>query len=512
MVSTDEALQHAYLFETTSEGILTRDTVPGSCVLYVRDTSKNIIVWTRSDPNDTEEAIVMDAPPSVEESPGGDDGIFPESFEGAPAPLSGGLETDQITKEEIAPGIVKPELPAILDSTASDMLPEEEPILGREEQRASPISRKREVEEVIYDYDDDDEEQDLGAGVGEIKEEIVPQQYDATPHQPTATLLALPPAPHRGGQYRACPHCGARHIVGQMLCLSCGVAIIKPSSQKQRKRVRTARWFAAEAASQAAGKPKNELSIQEILNEMRRDYSTSRGSQSLDGEALDKAKQQLKQAQKRGFSTIIERFDNDVDFTLHSVAGGFDREFLLIEDVLTHSALPNLGRSQEQRTLGVGAYGGGHQSEMARNEAIARVLYMHDVNLAALRAGLIDAVTDLPFCIMWLGGTYSIRKFVDVFLQHKIAQQLVTFTGVPIHLDCTAGYTAEQWHQWIIDRLRDQTAVARRAYDEKLQAAERSRKAQLEADARREQSQQWQSRGPHPYGRSSYGGSSGRWR
>ena len=32
---------------------------------------------------------------------------------------------------------------------------------------------------------------------------------------------------------------------------------------------------------------------------MRRDYSTSRGSQSLDGEALDKAKQQLKQAQKR---------------------------------------------------------------------------------------------------------------------------------------------------------------------------------------------------------------------
>ena len=274
----------------------------------------------------------MDAPPpTVEESPGGDDGIFPESFEGAPAPLSGGLETDQITKEEIAPGIVKPELPAILDSTASDMLPEEEPILGHEEQRASPISRKREVEEVVYDYDDDDEEQDLGAGVGEIKEEIVPQQYDATPHQPTATLLALPPAPHRGGQYRACHHCGARHIVGQMLCLSCGVAIIKPSSQKQRKRVRAARWFAAEAASQAAGKPKNELSIQEILNEMRRDYSTSRGSQSLDGEALDKAKQQLKQAQKRGFSTIIERFDNDVDFTFHSVAGGFDDHFRLAD-------------------------------------------------------------------------------------------------------------------------------------------------------------------------------------
>ena len=80
--------------------------------------------------------------------------------------------------------------------------------------------------------------------------------------------------------------------------------------------MKTARWFAAEAASQAAGKPRSELSVQEVLSEMRRDYSTSRGSQSLDGEALEKAKQQLKQAQKKGFSSIIERFDNDVGFTL----------------------------------------------------------------------------------------------------------------------------------------------------------------------------------------------------
>ena len=286
------------------------------------------------------------------------------------------------------------------------------------------------------------------------------------------------------------------------------MAIIKPSSQKQRKKVKTARWFAAEEASQAAGKPRSELSVQEVLNEMRHDYSTSRGSQSLDGEALEKAKQQLKQAQKKGFSSIIERFDSDVDFTLHSVAGGFDREFLAIEDVLTQSALPNLGRSQEQRTLGVGAYGGGQQAEMARNE----LLYTHDVNPAALRAGLIDAVTDLPFCIMWLGDTYSVRKFVDVFLQHKIAQQIVMFSGGPIYLDHTAGYTAEQWYERIVACLSDQTAVARRAYDEKLQAAERSRRAQLEADARRQQSQQWQSRGSRPYGRSSYGSSSGRWR
>ena len=69
---------------------------------------------------------------------------------------------------------------------------------------------------------------------------------------------------------------------------------------------------------------------------------------------------------------------------------------------------------------------------------------------------------------MWLGGTYSIRKFVDVFLQHKIVQMVVAFTDSPIHLNAEAGYTAEQWHEWIRSLLAPQVSVARRAYEEKL--------------------------------------------
>ena len=49
---------------------------------------------------------------------------------------------------------------------------------------------------------------------------------------------------------------------------------------------------------------------------MVRGYTTSRGSQSLDGEALDRAKQQLKLAVKKGYGTILERFDNDVEYIL----------------------------------------------------------------------------------------------------------------------------------------------------------------------------------------------------
>eukprot|EP00439_Symbiodinium_sp_Y106_P041500 s3393_g5.t1 len=192
--------------------------------------------------------------------------------------------------------------------------------------------------------------------------------------------LALPPAHATGGRHRACPHCGSQHVVGQMVCLGCGAHIVKPSSQKQRKRIKTARWFAEEAASKASGKPRHQLTPEEVMSEMVRDYTTSRGSQSLDGEALDKAKQQLKLAVKRGYSTMLERFDNDVDYTMHSISAGYDREFLAVEDVLTQCALPNQGRSKDQRYLGVGTYGGGVQPQNLRNETIARVLYIHECN------------------------------------------------------------------------------------------------------------------------------------
>ena len=71
---TSEVLEHAWLFETASEGILCREEVPGSSALYIRDAAKNVIVWTRPDPEaEEEEEITIDAPltaaPSAEPEP-----------------------------------------------------------------------------------------------------------------------------------------------------------------------------------------------------------------------------------------------------------------------------------------------------------------------------------------------------------------------------------------------------------------------------------------------------------
>ena len=103
---TSEVLEHAYLFETASEGILCREEVPGTCVLYIRDEGKNVTVWTRPDPQaEEEEEITIDAPltaaPTTEPEP---EFVIPDDSEdelvnveveveaAPPAPLSGGQD------------------------------------------------------------------------------------------------------------------------------------------------------------------------------------------------------------------------------------------------------------------------------------------------------------------------------------------------------------------------------------------------------------------------------------
>ena len=72
-----------------------------------------------------------------------------------------------------------PALEAILDATASDLLPKEDPMLDREEEESPPaVSRKREADDMDQDAED---EPDFGGGIGDLAEEIVPVQY-ATDH------------------------------------------------------------------------------------------------------------------------------------------------------------------------------------------------------------------------------------------------------------------------------------------------------------------------------------------
>ncbi|OLP94116.1 DNA topoisomerase 3-alpha [Symbiodinium microadriaticum] len=92
-------------------------------------------------------------------------------------------------------------------------------------------------------------------------------------------------------------------------------SIIKASSQQQRRRVKAGRWFQEEAAARATGKRRSELAVDDVISNMRREAG-NRGLQSLDSAALEKAKQIFKLAERQGYSSIVDRFDNDVEYTL----------------------------------------------------------------------------------------------------------------------------------------------------------------------------------------------------
>ena len=460
---TTAVLQHAWLFETSSEGVLCREAVPGTCVLFVRDTSKNITIWSRPVPEAEEEGeeITVDAPalPSSAADPE-PEFVLPEEPD---------EEFTDVAEETEAPLPAPPsggqDAYAIEDSTAYDM-----------EDEVPEATQDALVEANTTDAAMDAEEpsipemtpEDLALARGEA-------EAPPMPPQPEAEYLPLP-APETGGRKRACPGCGFQHFVGQMICLGCGGSIIKASSQQQRKRVKTGRWFQEEAAARATGKRKSDLTVEDVLTNMRTEAG-GRGLQSLDSAALEKAKQIYKLAEKNGYSTIVERFDNDVEFTLSSVRQGYDRDFLRIEDVLVHAALPNLGST--------GTFGSGSGYDRVEHlEAIARLLYFDEPQgPAALRAGLIEVITDPPLCIMWLGVAYSVRSFVEVFMAHKVIDRIQCFNQV-VWLDANQEYTADEWVAWIKGRISYEVASGRRTYEEKQRQARESREAQARANER----------------------------
>ena len=182
------------------------------------------------------------------------------------------------------------------------------------------------------------------------------------------------------------------------------------------------------------------------------------------------------------------------------MSNGFDRGSLHIQDLLVYGTPPNVGRTQAQRALGTRVHGSGGHERPERSESVARLLYLHDCSPAALRAGLIDTLNDGPFAVMRLGVPYTVSHLVCVSFWGTISDIIDRSRLSPMLFG---------WMQWLGHQFNRQLQPACRAHEEKLRKAERSRAAQLEADARRFVKGKDQSKGPgkgsHPYARSGQG-------
>ncbi|CAE7419073.1 GIP [Symbiodinium sp. CCMP2456] len=470
---TVEVLKHAYLFETESEGILCRERDPGECILYVRDSDSNMTLWTRPSPGDEDIEVIVEiagittiedddepadlfsfpepAEPAEEaailaevvQEPGAEATTMDEEI---PAPLSGGHGDDYAPP--VYGNTSDAPMPAILDATAADILPEEAAVLEGDDgagvgavepaqpSEEPPTANITETHTIMAMIDDEPEVAAATEAPEAPKAEHVTKPANKMPTEPPHRILP-PPAPSAGGRRRACPHCGTTHLVGQMVCLRCKAQLAKATAQSQRKCIKTDRWFQEQAAAIATGKARSRLSVEEVLANIRKEVG-GRGAQSLDSVAIEKAKQMLKLANKQG------------------------------------------------------------------------VALLHDCNPAALRAGLLGTEQNDPLAIMWLGVAYSLSGFIQVFLQRRVVDRLQCFTET-LYLDPSLDYTAAEWDLWLRQRLNTQLQPAIRAHEERLADAERSRAAQRAADERRatkgesKGGKKGSAKGPHPYSRGGYG-------
>ena len=95
------------------------------------------------------------------------------------------------------------------------------------------------------------------------------------------------------GRRRACAHCGTQHLVGRMVCLQCGSSIIKAACQNQRKKLKTMRWFAEEAASIALGKPCSQITAEDVVGALLRQWTSRRSVAGLGGLRKGEATERL---------------------------------------------------------------------------------------------------------------------------------------------------------------------------------------------------------------------------
>ena len=118
-----------------------------------------------------------------------------------------------------------------------------------------------------------------------------------------------------------CPKCHNVCRVGQFYCGKCSEPLGELARSHVRHTLQLARLRAVNDICSRSGMKPSAFSVEEIRGGQTADLS-ARCLLSLDAEAKQGAKKQLKSAIKLGYSGILDRFTKDVAFALRSTERG----------------------------------------------------------------------------------------------------------------------------------------------------------------------------------------------
>ena len=456
VINTMEALsQGAGLFYSRSDGVLCREAISGSTVLYIRDTRTDEILWSATDgPEGREEE---ENAPQVEEAESSGSMVVE-----AVGPLQEAQEEPDVEHEE-AP-LVKEEFDVPILEEVESTVPELPHLRVRFNTDAdvievSPSGRNRLTE-------------------GQLQ--VVPDEGMAT--RSTAPATQAPrPGWNRGITQVQCVSCGKLRLEGQHKCFHCGYYVTRGATQSAfRMWMARERSHVLDALAEQFGKGLWELDAAKI----RQAAGTHdlRGQQSVDGRAIMLARQNLKGFMKHGYTSMVDKFDQDDTYAIHAIKGGWTRRRLTIQDCVACAYLPNQGRSREQRELGYGS-NKAWENKKVNHEGLARMVFFDKNADDLVLAGLIDDPNLEPMGYAWLGNFMGVKEFARTIRVTRAVSHILTFTegiiGIPDFDE------EEHLAVFLAEILSENYGGAKETCRRMKESAEASRAAQARADARR---------------------------
>ena len=380
-VSTKDALEYAWIFRSKSDGFLCREVVPGQCILYIRDTRTDTILWAR------EEAAEDTSAERARSMEG-------EAPEKAPRREEAGTSSSPTATTSPRPKLLQAHPKSILKK--NKMLP---PGPEGEDQvtiPATPVTVKFEGSGSITA-----EVGNLLALTDADRDKAAEERRAGRKEAPRARRLAR----------IACGRCGVLRLEGQHVCFSCGAGVNQKSSQQTlRTFLAASRESIYQSAASELGINVTELCSADLRSSQAGWEADIRGGLSFGAHAIENARKWVKLHKKHGFHGSAEKFDNVDEYALKSLKAGRSRRMCCVDDCLVNAYLPSAGRSWEQRTLGYGSRAGNRGDA----NSLARLTFFTASADDMVAANLIAQHKDPPFAIEWLGTFLNTSDFVKV--------------------------------------------------------------------------------------------------
>ena len=310
--------------------------------------------------------------------------------------------------------------------------------------------------------------------------QVVPDEGVATRSTAPATQAPRPGWKREITQIQ-CVNCGKLRLEGQHKCFHCGYYVTRGATQSAfRMWMARERSHVLDALAEQFGKGLWEMDAAKI----RQAAGTHdlRGQQSVDGRAIMLARQNLKGIMKHGYTSMVDKFDQDDTYAIHAIKGGWTRRRLTIQDCVACAYLPNQGRSREQRELGYGS-NKAWENKKVNHEGLARMAFFDKNADDLVLAGLIDDPNLEPMGYAWLGNFMGVKEFARIIRVTRAVSHILTFTegiiGIPDFDE------EEHLAVFLAEILSENYGGAKETCRKMKESAEASRAAQARADARK---------------------------